>query len=166
MRSSIDDFVKLISFKAIFLIAFFETIFFVSSTTKRNVFLNFSCCFLISNDLESNRAWKAFVCTANTSFFVDKTLVLTTKLTYACEAMLSKFSLRIKSFSMFILIVVFEFEENWRFFFIENKIDDDSSFRFINEFRLTLNAWIWTRFIINLFTLFVIAFTIIDSFDS
>jgi hypothetical protein len=74
--------------------------------------------------------------------------------------------LRIKSFSMFILIVVFEFEENWRFFFIENKIDDDSSFRFINEFRLTLNAWIWTRFIINLFTLFVIAFTIIDSFDS
>jgi hypothetical protein len=89
MQNSIDDFVKLIFFKAILLIVFFETILFVSSTTRQNVFLNFSCCFRVSSDLESNCAWKAFVCIANTSSFVDKILVLTARLTYACETMLS-----------------------------------------------------------------------------
>jgi hypothetical protein len=29
---------------------------------------------------------------------------------------------------MFISFVVSDFEENWRFFFIDDKIDDDSSF--------------------------------------
>jgi hypothetical protein len=165
MQSSIDDFVKLIFFKAIFLIAFFQTIFSVSSTTRRNVFLNLVLFFDLEwSEIQS--CMKVFVCIANSSFFVDKTFVLTTRLTYVCKAVLSKISLRIKSFSMFILFVVSEFKENWRFFFIENKIDDDSSFRFINEFCSTLNTWTWTRFIINLFTLFVIAFTIIDSFNS
>jgi hypothetical protein len=113
MRSLIDDFVKLIFFETIFsIVFFFETAFCVSYATRRNVFLNFSCCFLISNDLNSNRTWKILVCIANTSFFVDKVLVLTTRLTYVCEAMLSMFSWWIKLFSMFILFVVSELEKN------------------------------------------------------
>jgi hypothetical protein len=76
--------------------------------------------------------------------------------------------LRMKSFSMFISFVVFDSEEDWRFFFIDDKIDDDSSFssRFFCESCSTIKAWTWTRFTINLFSSFVIAFTIIDSFDS
>jgi hypothetical protein len=73
--------------------------------------LNFSCCFFISNDLNSNRTWKVFVCIANINFFVDKILVLMIKLTYACEAMFSMFSSRTKSFSMFILFAVFELKK-------------------------------------------------------
>ncbi len=134
MQSSIDDFVKLIFFETIFLIVFFEIAFSVSSITRRNVFLNFSCCFFISTDLNLNHTWKVFICIANTNSFVDKIFVLTIKLTYACEIMLLMFSLRIKSFLMFILFVVFEFEKNW-FFFIKNKANDNSSslFRFSNK---------------------------------
>ncbi len=130
MRSSINNFVKLIFFETIFLIVFLETTFFVSSITRRNVFLNFSCCFLISNDLNSNRTWKVFVCIANTNFFVDKIFVLTIKLTYVYEVMFSMFLSRTKSFSMFILFVVSEFEKNWLFFFIKNKTNNNSSFFF------------------------------------
>jgi hypothetical protein len=135
MRSSIEEFTKLISLWTIFSIVFFETKFSVFLITRRNVFLNFSCDFLITNNLDSNFVWKAFVCIANTDFFVDKILVLIIKLTYACETMLRDFSLRMRSFSMFISFVVFDFEKNWWFFFIDDKIDDDSSsfFRFFCE---------------------------------
>jgi hypothetical protein len=137
-------------------------------TTKRNVFLNFSCCFLITNNLDSNLAWKAFVYIANTDFSVDKIFILTIRLTYACEIMFRVFSLRMKLFSMFISFVVFDFEEDWRFFFVNDKIDDDSSFyfRFFYESCSIIKAWTWTRFTINLLSSFAIAFTIIDSFDS
>jgi hypothetical protein len=143
MRNSIDDFVKLIFLETIFSIVFVETTFSVSSTTKQNVFLNFSCCFLISNDLNSNRTWKILVCIANTSSSVDKILVLMIRLTYAYEAMFSMFSSRTKSFSMFILFAVFEFEENWLFFFIENKTNDNllSFLRFSNKSCSALYAW-------------------------
>jgi hypothetical protein len=168
MRNSIEKFTKLIFLWTISSIAFFETKISVFLTARRNVFLNFSCCFLITNDFDSNLVWKAFVCIANTNSFVDKILVLTIRLTYACETMLRDFSLRMKLFSMFISFAVFDFEENWRFFFIDDKIDDDSSsfFRFLCESCLTTKAWTWTRFIISLFSSFVIAFTILDSLDS
>jgi hypothetical protein len=168
MRSSIEEFTKLRFLWAISSIAFFETESSVFLITRRNVFLNFSCCFLITNDLDSNLAWKAFVYIADTDFFVDKILVLTIRLTYACETMFRDFSLRMRSFSMFISFVVFDFEENWRFFFIDDRIDDDSSsfFRFFCESCSITKAWTWTRFIINLLSSFAIAFTIIDSFDS
>jgi hypothetical protein len=102
MRNSIEEFTKLISLWAISSIALFETKFFVSLTTRRNVFLNFSWCFLITSDFDSNLTWKAFVCIADTNSFIDKILVLTIRLTYAYETMFRDFSLRIKWFSMFI----------------------------------------------------------------
>jgi hypothetical protein len=76
--------------------------------------------------------------------------------------------LRMKSFSMFISFVVFDFEEDWRFFFIDDKIDDDSSFSFRSfcELCSTIKIWTWTRFTINLLSFFAIAFTIINSFNS
>jgi hypothetical protein len=76
--------------------------------------------------------------------------------------------LRMKSFSMFISFVVFDFEENWRFFFINDRIDDNSLFffRFFCESCSAIKAWTWTRFTINLLSFFAIAFTIIDLFDS
>ncbi len=168
MRSSIEEFTKLISLWATSSIVCLETESFVFLTTKRNVFLNFSCCFLITNDLDLNFAWKTFVCIVNTNSFVDKILVLTIKLRYACEAMFRDFSLQMRSFSMFISFAVFDFEENWRFFFIDDKIDDDSSFCtwFFCESCSAIKTWMWTRFTINLFSSFVIAFTINDSFDS
>ncbi len=66
MRSSIKEFTKLIFLWAISSIAFLETESSVSLTTRRNVFLNFSCWFLITNDLDPNLAWEALVCTADT----------------------------------------------------------------------------------------------------
>jgi hypothetical protein len=167
MRNSIEKFTKLIFSWAIFSIIFLETKFSVFLTTRQNVFLNFSCCFLITSDFDSNFVWKTFVYIANTNFFVDKILVLTIKLTCACEVMFRDFSLRIKSFSIFISFVVFDFEENWWFFFIDDKINDNSLFffSFFCESCLIIKIWTWTLFIINLFLFFVIAFTIIDSFN-
>jgi hypothetical protein len=130
MRNSIEKFTKLIFLWTISLLAFLKTKAFVFLTTRRNVFLNFSCCFFITNDLDSNFTWKVFVCIANTNSFVNKILILTIRLTYAYETMLRDFSLRMKSCSMFISFVVFDFEKNWWFFFIDDKIDDDSSFFF------------------------------------
>ncbi len=139
MRSLIEKFTKLIFLWAISLIALLETKSFVFLITRRNVFLNFPCCFLITNDLDSNFAWKTFVYIANTNFFVNKIFVLTIKLTYTCKIMFRDFSLRMKSFSMFISFIVFDFEKNWRFFFIDDKIDNDSSFFFSIFLRIMFN---------------------------
>ncbi len=166
MRNSINEFTKMIFLYAIFSISFFETKSFGFSTTKWNVFLNFSCWFLITNDFNSNFVEKIFVYIANTDFFVNKIFVLTINLTYASKIMFRDFSLRMKSFLMFI----------YSSLLILKKINDFSSlmtkltmirYFFLISLQIVFSNidYTWTRFTSNLFSFFV-TFMIINSFNS